>query len=283
VIFDTPDKGVLGIVTGIGTAGAAASIMALGMDPRFDLKKAYWLVAGIAGVNPHEASIGSAAWAEWIVDGDLGFEIDAREIPAAWSTGFVPLGKALPYEEPVTSDIGGPVYHLDPGLVAWAYDLTHDVDLEDNEALRNARAPYAGYPAARSPPVVMRGDDVSGSTRHSGPLFNKHLSAWTAYWTAGKGRFVMTAMEDTGTAQSLAFLAKAGHADFRRLMVLRTGSNYQMPYPGRSAAEHIASLRRDGFPALMPALVAAYRVGSLVVEEIVAHWEKYADAISTGP
>jgi purine nucleoside permease len=55
------EKGVLGIVTGVGTARAAASIMALGMDPRFDLGKAYWLVAGIAGVNPNEASIGSAA------------------------------------------------------------------------------------------------------------------------------------------------------------------------------------------------------------------------------
>jgi purine nucleoside permease len=52
----------------------------------------------------------------------------------------------------------------------------------------------------------------------------------------------MTAMEDTGTAQSLAFLTKAGCADIRRLLVLRTGSSYQMPYPGRSAAEDIASL-----------------------------------------
>jgi purine nucleoside permease len=40
-------------------------MMALGMDPRFDLSQAYWLVAGIAGVNPLEASIGSAAWVEW--------------------------------------------------------------------------------------------------------------------------------------------------------------------------------------------------------------------------
>src|SRR5215470_20221844 len=29
-------NGVLGIVTGVGTAKAAASIMALGLDPRFD-------------------------------------------------------------------------------------------------------------------------------------------------------------------------------------------------------------------------------------------------------
>jgi purine nucleoside permease len=43
--------GVLGILTGIGTAKAAASIMALGLDGRFDLRKAYWLVAGIAGID----------------------------------------------------------------------------------------------------------------------------------------------------------------------------------------------------------------------------------------
>src|SRR5438552_1666979 len=83
--------GVLGMVTGVGTARAAANIMALGMDPRFDLTKAYWVVAGIAGVDPEDASLGSAAWAEWIVDGDLGYEIDAREIPKEWQNGFVPL------------------------------------------------------------------------------------------------------------------------------------------------------------------------------------------------
>src|SRR5271156_3734534 len=92
--------GVLGILTGVGTAKAAASIMALGLDPRFDLTKAYWLVAGIAGVDPADATLGSAAWAEWVVDGDLAHEIDAREIPPGWKTGYVPLGKTVPYEQP---------------------------------------------------------------------------------------------------------------------------------------------------------------------------------------
>ena len=76
-------SGVLGVVTGVGTARAAATIMALGLDPRFDLSHAYWLVAGIGGVDPADASLGSAAWAEWVVDGDLAHEIDAREIPPA--------------------------------------------------------------------------------------------------------------------------------------------------------------------------------------------------------
>jgi purine nucleoside permease len=74
--------GVLAVLTGVGTAKSAATSMPVGMDPRFDLTKAYWLVAGIAGINPTRGSLGSAAWAEWVVDGDLAREIDARGITA---------------------------------------------------------------------------------------------------------------------------------------------------------------------------------------------------------
>src|SRR5476651_1790423 len=85
------EKQVLGICTGMGTARSAASIMALGMDPRFDLSKAYWMVAGIAGIDPEDGSVGSAVWSEWLVDGDLAHEIDPREAPADWKTGYFPL------------------------------------------------------------------------------------------------------------------------------------------------------------------------------------------------
>ena len=91
------DQGVLGVLAGVGTARAAASIMALGLDPRFDCRKAYWLIAGIAGADPVDASLGSAVWSEWVVDGDLAYEVDSREIPPQWTTGYVPLGKTEPY------------------------------------------------------------------------------------------------------------------------------------------------------------------------------------------
>ncbi len=84
---------VLGVVTGVGTAKAAASVMAVGLDPRFDLSKAYWIVAGIGGGDPADVSLGAAVWADHIVDGDLSFEIDARQIPADWPTGYIPLAK----------------------------------------------------------------------------------------------------------------------------------------------------------------------------------------------
>jgi purine nucleoside permease len=55
--------GVLGLLTGVGTAKAAASVMALGLDSRFDLSKAYWIVAGIGKGDPADVSLGSAVWA----------------------------------------------------------------------------------------------------------------------------------------------------------------------------------------------------------------------------
>jgi purine nucleoside permease len=273
-----PAKGVLGIVSGVGTARAAASIMALGADPRFDLANAYWLVAGIAGVNPHEASIGSAAWAEWVVDTDLAYEIDAREIPPDWPTGYLPLGKTRPYETPAEADGGRWVYHLDPGLVGWAHRLTADLRLDDTPALQETRARYTGFPAAQTPPRVLRGDAVSGSTFWHGALLNQRATDWLAYWTGGKGRFVMTAMEDTGTLQALSFLARAGHVDLRRVMVLRAGSNYTMPPPGLTAAESLAAESRGLYSGYFAALEAAYRVGRVVVDEIAGQWRQYAEA-----
>ena len=64
-------NGILAVLTGQGTAKAASTIMALGLDPRFDLSKAYWLVAGIAGADPDKATLGSAVWTDYVIDGDL--------------------------------------------------------------------------------------------------------------------------------------------------------------------------------------------------------------------
>src|SRR5467141_2758048 len=97
-LFFNEKTGVLRMVTGEGTANSATAVMELGMDPRFDLSHAYWLVAGIAGVDPEDASIGSAAWAQYVVDGDLAHEIDAREIPADWPTGYFARNTHRPYD-----------------------------------------------------------------------------------------------------------------------------------------------------------------------------------------
>ena len=69
---------VLGMLSGTTLVNATASMMALGLDERFDLTHAYFLINGIAGVDPAVASMGSAAWAKYVV-GDVAREIDPRK------------------------------------------------------------------------------------------------------------------------------------------------------------------------------------------------------------
>lgn len=273
-----PDKQVLGICTGMGTARSAASIMALGMDPRFDLSKAYWLVAGIAGIDPNDGSAGSAVWAEWLVDGDLAHEIDPREIPSDWSTGYLPLRRAKPYEEPVQENDFQVAYHLNPDLAKWAYGLTKAVKLDDSETLQKMRAVYRDFPEAQKPPRVMMGDHIAAMTFWHGKYLNDWANQWVSYWTGGKGNFVTSAMEDTGTGQSLQWLTKAGKADINRYMVLRTASNYTMQPSGVTAAQNLTNGGKavgERYTAYISALEAAYRTGVVVVDKLIGNWNTY--------
>ena len=271
----TADGSVLGVVTGVGTAKSAATIMALGLDPRFDLSKSYWVVAGIAGVDPHDAPLGSAVWAEWVVDGDLGHEIDAREVPNGWKTGYIPLRKKFPYELPVDRS-EGEAYRLNTSLVDWAYRLTKDVPLADSESMRRRRALYVGYPNAQRPPLVMKGDTLSSMTYWHGKLLNEWANDWVKYFTDGTGNYVTTAMEDTGTLQSLTFLARAKRANLDRVLVLRTASNFDMQWPGADAAESLSGEKLGaGYSAYLPSLEAAHAVGSRVVHELVKGWTRF--------
>ncbi len=268
--------GVLGILTGVGTAKAAASITALGLDARFDLSKAYWVVAGIGGGDPADVSLGSAVWAEHVIDGDLAYEVDARDIPKDWPTGYVPLRRQTPYEQPVRADLEGEMYTLNTQLADWAYRLTKDVPLADSEQMRTSRARFTGFPNAQRPPFVAKGDTISGSTFWHGKHMDEWANAWTRYYTKGAGNYMISAMEDTGTMQALTLLGMAGRVDPKRAMVLRTVSNYDLEAPGSTAAESLRRLVMGSYAAFMPALEAAQTVGDKVVRYLVEHWDECA-------
>ena len=282
-VMANEETGVAAFVTGVGTAHAASSVMAVGLDPRFDFSKAYWLVAGIAGGDPVDASLGSAAWAEWVVDGDLAHEIDAREMPKDWPSPFVPLDTAQPYPVPPPETKGCTVsYHLNGALRDWAYDLSKDTPLADDEKMKRSRARYTDAPTALKPPFVLKGDTLSSSTFWHGRLMDQWANDWVKYWTNGAGNFVTTAMEDTGTMESLTYLAKAGKVDLHRVMVLRTVSNYDRQPPGLTAAENLAEENKGAYSAYFPSVEAAYQVGSRVVHELTGHWDQYENQVPGG-
>jgi purine nucleoside permease len=274
------EDGVLGICTGGGIANATASVMALGMDNRFDVSNAYWLVAGIAGADPEDLSLGSAAWAKFVIDGDLLIQIDAREIPDEWAYGIIPLGGDKPAK--VESDLsnGWTVdtikFALNDSLVDWAYRLTRDVVIPKSNGLAEFRAQFVDNPNAMKPPFVTIGDTLSSSTYWHGHHLNHWANDWVKLYSEQQGNFMTSNMEDSGTMTALHRLARVNKVDKDRVLILRTASNFTVPPPGKAATWSATAEYPDKGLA---ALEAAYRVGSVVVKELVANWDKYQNEL----
>jgi purine nucleoside permease len=263
--------GVLACCTGVGAARAAASVMALGLDRRFDLTEAYWLITGVAGCDPGVGSLASVVMPEWVVDGDLCHEIDGREIPADWVDGFVPIGKSTPYEEPLVQRFNGEdgiCFGLDAWLVGRAFDVARGVELVDPEAIGRRRRLFAPETAWRAP-EVSRGDELSSTTFWHGRLMSERARRWVSYQTGGRGTYAITAMEDAGILTALKGLGAAGLVDFSRVVIARGVSNYDRPRVGISAAESLGETRVATDSAYLPALENAWRVGSRLIAEFV--------------
>ncbi len=268
------DDGLLVALTGVGPSNAATTVTALALDPRFDLSKAYWIVAGIAGVDPEDASIGSAAWADYVILGDIMHEVDSREIPADWEYGKISLSSSKPnHRNPHPSD-DYIVFKLNQSLTDWAYQLTRDDKLKDYPELQEFRNQFRGYPNAVKPPFVLKGTNLASSTYWHGRVLTKWANDWVKLYTDGEGNFVMSNMEDHGTVTALKRLSEAGLVDFDRLLVLRTASNYTAPPPDADAHWHFTAR----FPlGGLPSIEAAYQVGGHVAHELIDNWEKYRD------
>ncbi len=268
------DAGLLAICTGGGITNAATSIMALGVDPRFDLSHAYWLITGIGGGDPQDVSLGTAAWAKHVVDGDLLYEIDAREIPKDWAYGLIPLGAKKPNDKSEGWTVDTISFPLNPALADWAYALTKDHPIADSAGITAFRQQFAGYPNALKPPFVTIGDTMSSSTYFHGEMMTKWANDWMQLQGGPDANFMVSAMEDSGSLTALRRLSRSGKVDLDRIMVLRTVSNFSMQPPGKDAAwSTTAEYPEDG----RPALEAAYQIGNIVVQKLIGNWPEYRD------
>ncbi len=264
------DHTVLGMVSGTTLVNATASLMALGLDPRFDLTHAYLLINGIAGVDPADASIGSAAWARFVV-GDVSRYIDPHDAPADWPYGFFPIGAHAP--DPATlppSPIQrSNLYSLNESLAEWAYAQTKNLKLQDDPKVAAFRAEMTGFPNAQKPPFVLLGDTFASDTYWHGTTTTRWANDWVRLYTAGKGNFVMTEMEDSGYMEAVARLTDLHRIDPQRVMVLRSGSNYSQPRPGHTAVESVTA----PYIGTRVAVESAWLCGSTVLHWLLTHWD----------
>jgi purine nucleoside permease len=270
----TDGHGTIGVVSGT-TVRSSNQVMALVLSGLFDFSRTYWVVNGIAGVNPAVASIGSAAWAHYVIDGDIAYEIDAREADPSWPYAIIPIGSKVPNQKPVPEGWEPRImaYELNRPLVDWAYALTRDTQIPDSDAMRAYRAQYGGFPNAQRPPFVLCGETFGCCRYWHGKSLTQWASDWTRLWTDGRGEFAMSDMEDQGIATALHRLSTMGRVDFQRVLFLRTASNYCMQAPSQDVSR---SLHAE-YSGYIPSLEAAYRVGSRVTHELATHWDLYGD------
>lgn len=274
------DSGLMGLCTGPGVTNAAMVVTALGLDSRFDLQNAYWIISGIAGVDPADGSVGSAAWADWVVEGDLSKTIDSREVPDDWPYGIMPTNGKHPNQLGDGFTYTHMAFRLNSTLVDWAYKLTKDIELMEHPETAEFRKLYKGMPNASRAPFVLRGDSLGSNTYWHGNILTQWANDWSKLYTDGQANFVMTNMEDNGTLRALHRLDKIGKADIDRVLVLRTASNYSAQPPGETADWSLTA----PYPAQgLTAKEACYQVAAPVAHALIAGWEDYRDAIPGSP
>ncbi|MGF6571420.1 Purine nucleoside permease [Paraburkholderia fungorum] len=263
------------MTTGMGHTNAAASIMALTFSPVFDLRHTYFMVAGIAGIDPQQGTVGSAAWANYLVDFGIQWEIDGREIPSNWNTGYLGINTTSPTDKPPL-DYRTEVFQLNTRLANTAFALSHSVTLSDDAQAQAARAKYSYAPANR-PPTVIQCDTLAGDTWWSGTLLGQRARDWTKILTDGKGVYCTTQQEDNATYEALKRAASVHKVDLNRVAVLRAGSDFDRPYDGQTSSDNLLNYAAQG--GFTIAIENLFRTGNPLVQDITTHWSDWREGV----
>jgi purine nucleoside permease len=265
ILCNTDD--VCELTTGMGKANAAASVAEAIFGGQLDLSKAYFLIAGVAAIDPSQGTVGSVAWASHAVDFAISWEIDARSLPTGWTTGYLGIGTTSPTQVPGLL-FGSEVYAISGGLLEEALTLSKGTRLGDNAAAQAVRALYASAPAT-APPEVLECDSTSSDTAWGGALLGARATAWTALMTSGAGTYCTSQQEDTATLTALARGGDAGLLDPQRALVLHAGSAFDRPYEGQSAYDAITASNDDVVSLAIDNLVLA---AAPLVTDVVTRW-----------
>ena len=263
------------LTTGAGKANAAASVSAVLYSGVFDLSKTYFLIASVAGIiNPSQGTVGSAAWASYVVDFALSWEIDARSIPASWTTGYLGIGASDPTKAP-TIPYGTEHYTLASALVGKAVGLSKTATLEDSSAAQAYRALYSGTPATQ-PPQVLQCDTTSSDTVWGGALLGARAEAWVALLTSGQGKYCTTQQQDNALMAALTRGGGAGLLDSTRILALHTGALFDRQYAGQAAYDAVIG----GSPAVLTVALDNLAIaGEPFVDDVVTHWSQWQQGV----
>lgn len=268
----TKDSNVCQVVTGEGQINAAVTLSSLAASPQFDLTSTYFLVAGIAGVNPEVTTINSVTFARYAVQVALQYEIDLRELPDNSSTSYFPQGGSAPFQYP-TSIYGTEVFEVNADLQAIAAKFARQATLADSKTSQEYRALYSkadgAYVAGTNPPSVMECDVATSDVYYSGTRLGEAFGHTMSVLTNGTGVYCTSQQEDNATLEALMRAAQHKRVDFSRIIVMRSGSDFDRQHPDQSALDNLLYADQGSFD---PSVQNLYNAGVSVVQGILQGW-----------
>ncbi|KAG8532904.1 uncharacterized protein KY384_002782 [Bacidia gigantensis] len=256
------------VTTGEGEINAAGTSAALVYSGLFDLKKTYFLIAGIAGIDPNVGSTGSVTFARFEIQVALQYEFDIREIGNNFSTGYIPYGAKEPLEYP-SFIYGTEVFEVNDALRSKAITFAKTGALNDTDTAKKFRQQYKS--PGNKPPSVIPCDGATSDVFYNGNILGTQFGKYASVITNGSALYCATAQEDTAIMSSLLRAAKAGLVCFDRIIAMRTAANFDRPPPGVSTYQNFFYGNSGGFGPSVANLAIA---GVPVVEGIVKGWEK---------
>jgi purine nucleoside permease len=129
---------------------------------------------------------------------------------------------------------------------------------------------------------VIQCDTLSGDTWWSGNHLGEYARRWTRLLTAGKGVYCTSQQEDNATLNVLTRGTQSGLVDFNRVALLRSGSDFDRPYPHQGVLESMRAQR--ALPgAGRIAAVNLVHAGMPLVETIVKHWDVWQHGVPVAP
>jgi purine nucleoside permease len=260
---------VCSIITGEGEINAATSMMALTLSPHFDLTQTYFLIAGIAGINPACGTTGSVCFSRYVVQVALQYEFDPRDLPSNYTSGYIPQGAVAPGQYPPEL-YGTEVFELNKDLHDRAIKLASKAKLADTKVAKKFRSRFPETSPASQPPTVFTGATATSDNYFSGAILGDAFANFTKLVTNGTARYCMTAQEDNATLEALLRADLAGLADFSRVIVMRTASDFDRPPPDLSPEQNLFYVNPGGFDSSIANL---YRAGIEIVNDIRTNWK----------
>ncbi|KAJ7355625.1 purine nucleoside permease, partial [Mycena albidolilacea] len=267
----TADCSVCLATTGQAEINAASTMSALLFAGPFNLTSTYFLIAGIAGVNPKAATIGAVTFARYAVQVGLQYEFDAREVAGEFSTGYFAQGARAPGQVPGWW-YGTEVFEVNDALRQIAFGYAQTAVLSDTVDAQGARGMYGNlsvFAAGATSPGVVLCDTATSDTYWSGDLLGEAFENTTKVFTDGTGEYCTTQQEDNATLNVLMRAALFHLVDFGRIIIMRSASDFDRPHPGQDGITNLLGPA----PGFTPALLNLHLAGVKVVQGILGEWD----------